>query len=86
MQLPTEVFGAVAVVHAPDEVGEDQSPALLSYCAGLAQTQIVLDLAPGVFPVGRASHVESRPAELVFGGPQDGDLIVAKDDLFRHVG
>ena len=44
MQLPTEVFGDVAVVHAPDEVGEDQSPALLSFCAGLAQNQIVLDL------------------------------------------
>ena len=44
MNLPTEVFGNVAVVHAPDELGEEQAPALLGFCAGLAQARIVLDL------------------------------------------
>jgi anti-sigma B factor antagonist len=44
MQLPTEVFGDVAVVHAPDEVGEAQSSALLSFCIGQQQSQLVLDI------------------------------------------
>ncbi len=44
MQLPAEVFGDVTVIHAPDEVGEDQSPAMLGFCAGQPQSQIVLDL------------------------------------------
>jgi anti-sigma B factor antagonist len=44
MNLPTEVFGSVAVVHAPDEVGEEQAPGLLNFCAGLGQSRIVLDL------------------------------------------
>ncbi|HEV2972172.1 MAG TPA: STAS domain-containing protein [Pirellulales bacterium] len=44
MNLPTEVFGNVAVVHAPDEVGEEQAAALIGFCAGLGQSRIVLDL------------------------------------------
>ena len=44
MNLPTEVFGDVAVVHAPDELGEEQASPLLGFCAGLPQSRIVLDL------------------------------------------
>jgi anti-sigma B factor antagonist len=44
MNLPTEVFGDVAVVHAPDELGGEQVPAIMGYCAGLGQAQVVLDL------------------------------------------
>ena len=44
MQLPIEVFGSVAVIHAPDEVGEDQASPLLGFCAGQPQPQIVLDI------------------------------------------
>ena len=44
MNLPTEVFGEVAVVHAPDELGDEQAPALLAFCTSLGQSRIVLDL------------------------------------------
>jgi len=44
MNLPTEVFGDVAVVHAPDELGSDQAGPFLSFLRGLTQTSVVLDL------------------------------------------
>jgi len=44
MNLPTEVFGSVAVVHAPEELGVDQAGALTAYLTSLAQATVVLDL------------------------------------------
>ncbi|MCS7306743.1 MAG: STAS domain-containing protein [Thermoguttaceae bacterium] len=44
MNLPTEVFGEVVVVHAPEEFGADQAPAVLAYLTGQAQSRVVLDL------------------------------------------
>jgi anti-anti-sigma factor len=44
MNLPTEIFGSVAVVHAPEELGADQVGPFQSFLGGLAQSAIVLDL------------------------------------------
>jgi len=44
MNLPTEVFGEVVVVHAPEEFGGDQAGDVLKYLTGLPQSRVVLDL------------------------------------------
>jgi anti-sigma B factor antagonist len=44
MNLPTEIFGNVAVVHAPEELGGDHVAAFHTFFGGLAQAAVVLDL------------------------------------------
>lgn len=44
MQLPTEIFGDVIVVHAPDELGADQSEAFENCVSTLERVRVVLDL------------------------------------------
>lgn len=44
MQYPTEKFGTVAVVHAPEELGADQADAFQAYLVGLQTPHLVLDL------------------------------------------
>jgi anti-sigma B factor antagonist len=44
MQLPTEVFGNVVVVHTPEELGSDQADALEHLLADTTPRRIVLDM------------------------------------------
>lgn len=44
MNLPTEIFGNVIVVHTPEELGSDQADAFEAYVPTLDRRQIVLDL------------------------------------------
>lgn len=44
MNLPTEIFGDVIVVHTPEELGADQSEDFESYLPTLERNHIVLDL------------------------------------------
>ncbi len=44
MNLPTELFGNVLVVHTPDELLAEQSERFASFLDGLQQRQIVLDM------------------------------------------
>ena len=44
MNLPTEIFGDVIVVHTPDELGADQSDALEAYIPTLDRRNVVFDL------------------------------------------
>ena len=44
MNLPTEIFGDVIVVHTPEELGSDQSEAFEAYLPTLDRRQVVLDL------------------------------------------
>jgi len=44
MQLQTEVFGGVVVVHTPEELSHDQAEALERFLSTLQQQQVVLDL------------------------------------------
>jgi anti-sigma B factor antagonist len=44
MNFQTEIFGGVAVVHAPEELGADQCAAFEECVAALPRTNVVLDL------------------------------------------
>ena len=44
MNLPTEVFGDVIVVHTPDELSADQADGLERFLTTLERQQVVLDL------------------------------------------
>lgn len=44
MQLQTETFGNVAVVHAPEELGADHADDFISAVMNLKQVRVVLDM------------------------------------------
>ena len=44
MNLPTEIFGSVIVVHTPEELGADQAAEFESYLPTLERDRVVLDL------------------------------------------
>ena len=44
MNLPTEIFGEVIVVHTPEEVGNDQSARLETFLTSLERQNVVVDL------------------------------------------
>jgi anti-sigma B factor antagonist len=44
MNLPTEIFGDVVVVHPPEELGADQCEGFEAYLATLDLNHVVLDL------------------------------------------
>lgn len=44
MNLPTEIFGSVIVVHTPDEVVGDQAAVLAQYASTLERSNVVFDL------------------------------------------
>ena len=44
MNLPTEIFGEVAVVHTPEELGSDQAADFEAYLPTLQRNRVVLDL------------------------------------------
>jgi len=44
MNLPTEIFGEVIVVHTPEELGADQCEAFEEYVPTLERRKVVLDL------------------------------------------
>ena len=44
MNLPTEIFGDVIVVHTPQELGSDQRDGFEAYVSTLERINVVLDL------------------------------------------
>lgn len=44
MNLPSEIFGDVIVVHPPDELGEDYAAEFENYLPNLERSFVVLDL------------------------------------------
>jgi anti-anti-sigma factor len=44
LNLPTEIFGNVIVVHTPEELGSDQGSLFVGYLAALERRNVVLDL------------------------------------------
>ena len=44
MNLPTEIFGDVIVVHTPQELGADQSDGFEAYVPTLERANVVVDL------------------------------------------
>ena len=44
MKMPTEVFGDVVIVHAPEELGDDVSTQFRDFVISLDQRKVVVDL------------------------------------------
>ena len=44
MKMPTEVFGDVVIVHAPEELGADIATQFRNYVTTLEQRKVVVDL------------------------------------------
>lgn len=44
LNLPTEIFGTVVVVHTPEEVSEDQAEQLEVFLTSLERSRVVVDL------------------------------------------
>lgn len=70
MQLATEVFGNVIVVHSPEELGRDQADGFCSFVTGLDRNNVVLDL----------DNTESIDSSGL------GSLIKSQDDLRERFG
>ena len=70
MNLPTEIFGEVIVVHAPEELGADQAENFEAFIVGLDRRQVVLDLdgAESLDSAGLASLWNSRDSLRELGG------------------
>ena len=70
MNLPTEIFGEVIVVHAPDELGTDQAENLEGLLVSLERQRVVLDLdgAESIDSEGLAALWNSRDNLRELGG------------------
>lgn len=44
MNLPTEVFGDVVVVHTPEDISDDQAAGLETFLTSLERSRVVADL------------------------------------------
>jgi anti-anti-sigma factor len=44
MNMPTEIFGDVIVVHAPEELGEDVAPQFAGFLDDVEQHKVIIDL------------------------------------------
>ncbi len=44
MNLPTEIFGSVIVVHTPEELSDDESDQLEGFLVSLERSKVVIDL------------------------------------------
>ncbi len=44
MNFPTEIFGAVMVVHTPEELGEDQADSVRAFLESRERQRIIVDL------------------------------------------
>lgn len=75
MNLPTEIFGDVIVVHAPDELAEDNAEQFESHVSALERSNVILDLDP-------TESIDSAGLEALIGSRQilqdlGGDLKIA---------
>ncbi|MHB1036958.1 MAG: STAS domain-containing protein [Pirellulales bacterium] len=70
MNLPSEIFGDVIVVHAPDDLGTDQASGLESHLTTLEPKQVVLDMdaTESLDSAALAALVESQENLRELGG------------------
>jgi anti-anti-sigma factor len=84
MNLPTEVFGEVIVVHAPDELCEDAADRFTQFLEGLPRTRVAVDL-DGVESVDSTGLAALLDAQERLRSAQ-GDLkIVSKNHVNRKI-
>jgi anti-sigma B factor antagonist len=70
MNLTTEIFGDCVVVHAPQDLGRDQSDRFEAFIRGLDKVQVVLDLddVEQIDSAGLTAMVESQEQLKAIGG------------------
>lgn len=70
MNLPTEIFGEVIVVHTPEELGADQAENFEALLVGFEQRCVVLDLdsTESLDSAGLAALWNSRDSLRELGG------------------
>ena len=75
MNLPTEIFGDVIVVHAPEDLCDEQADAFTAHVTSLDRSRVILDLdsTESLDSVGLEALLESRDVLLDL----DGDLKVS---------
>jgi anti-anti-sigma factor len=79
MNLPTEIFGDVIVVHTPEELGNDHASAFEAFLVTLERQQLVIDLdaTENIDSRGLTSLVESQANLRAIGG----DLKIATSNV-----
>jgi anti-anti-sigma factor len=82
MNLPTEIFGDVIVVHTPEELGEDQAEGFEAFIAKLDRSRIVLDL-DGTETLG-SQGLESLLAVQDALRQRGGDARIATTNATNH--
>ncbi len=62
MNLPTEIFGSVVVIHAPEELGADQRDAFQRFVTSQERRNVVLDIdnSESISSDGLASLMEAQ--------------------------
>ena len=75
MNLPTEIFGDVIVVHTPDELGSDTAERIENYLTTLERHNVVVDL-DGTEQIDSAGLALLLHAQEALRG-LDGDLKIA---------
>jgi anti-sigma B factor antagonist len=70
MKLPTEIFGAVVVVHAPEEVSGDNAENFINCLGMLERNQVIVDLdgAESLDSEGLAALLEAQDLLRAEGG------------------
>lgn len=82
MELPTEIFGSVVVVHAPEEVADDNAHLLEQYLATQERSHVVVDLdgTESIDSSGLTSLLNAQDALRQVGG----DLKVSTTNLVNR--
>ncbi len=82
MNLPTEIFGDVVVVHTPEEVGNEQAARLEGVLTSLERQKVVLDLdaTETIDSAGLTAllNVQDNLREI------DGDLKIATNNAMNR--
>lgn len=75
MNLPTEIFGDVIVVHAPEDLCEDQCEEFSAHVTSLERSRVILDLdsTESLDSAGLEALLDSREVLLDL----DGDLRIS---------
>ncbi len=70
MNLTTEIFGDVVVVHAPDDLGAEQAEEFEAFMATIDPRQVVLDLdgTESIDSAGLSSLLDAQAALRTLGG------------------
>ncbi len=82
MNLPTEIFGDVVVVHTPEELGADQADEFLLYLTRVDRNHVVLDLdnTEMLDSAGLAALLDAQDKFRADGG----DVKIATSNTANH--